>query len=190
MGLFGKKKLSADEIIAGIEALSDEELARVKWALGGADEEPTEQTAEEAPEAAEAETDGTESEDPTPTTEPEEPAAEPAAEESAEAPPAEPAAAEPGAETPAEDAPTEGEPAEEATEEPEKGAASDDIAQIRAEVAKLTETVAALAARLDADAENNETDEEEPFGLAAGANGHEAPVEDELEAARKKHWNF
>lgn len=180
MGLFGKKKLSVDEILEAIENLSEDEQSRLKFTLGGADEEP----AEEPTEAPAEETDGAESEDPTPA-DPAEAETEPAPAEEAEAPAAEPVEETPAEETLAEEAPT-----EPAAEEPENGAASDDIAQIRAEVAKLTETVAALAARLDADAENGKTDEGEAFGLGADSNGHEAPVEDELEAARKKHWNF
>lgn len=52
MKLFGKKKLSVDEILAGIEALSDEEKRRLEWTLGGGDE-PGEESPEEPPQAEE-----------------------------------------------------------------------------------------------------------------------------------------
>ena len=68
---------------------------------------------------------------------------------------------------------------------------ADDISELRAEMAEIKKTLKALAARLEADAENNAEEEPaEPFGVAAGVTGHEAPKESDLERAKKKYWNI
>ena len=182
MKLFGKKKLSLDEILAGIEALSDEDKERLRLELGGADEESTEESAE----APTEEPSGTEQAEETPAGE--EPPENP--EEEAPAEQTEPAASEQSEEDPH----TEGEesmpPPEELSEERAEKE-GDGLAALRAEMAELSKTVEALAARIGADAENNGgTDKGEAFGLAADTNGHEAPEEDDLDRAIRKHWNF
>ena len=176
--LFGKRKLSLDDILNGIDALSDEDKERLRWELGGSEQPPEETPAEQPAEA---------------------PTEEPATEETPANEPAEPAEEEPSAEEAEEPAPEENpteEPTEQPTEEPveevdKAEGEADELADIRAEMAEMKKTLEALAARLDADAENK-TEEEptEPFGVAAGATGNEAPKESDLERAKKKYWNI
>ena len=57
--LFGKRKLSLDDILKGIDALSDEDKERLRWELGSS-EQPSDEISTEQPAEAPAEEPATE----------------------------------------------------------------------------------------------------------------------------------
>ena len=185
MALF-KKKLTLDEILAGIDNLSDEEklkLGEQLKELYKADDEPEteenyeENGNEEVEENAEGEenvegeegkeTDGEtgqESEDGG--SEESEPEPEP----------------EPEAEPEAEEEISEGE------EHIEKE--MEEFSAIRADIAELKKVVAAIAARFDADSDNEEEGEDIAWGVGAKEAKADTPPESETEKCRRKYFNF
>ena len=184
MALF-KKKISLDDIVAALSELTPEEKEQIKAMLDGTtEEEATEEPVEE-----------------TETEEVEEVATEEPTEEA-------PTEDETATETaPVEDAPTEEAPEEEAVEEemvdeevPEtheetatevEEPKKDDTSELYAMIADLKKTVEALAARINADAENEgEKDETEEFGITPNNFGGNTPPESDLEKIKAKYWNL
>ena len=186
MSLF-KKKISLDDIVAAFSEMTPEEKEQLKAMLDGTtEEEATDETTEET-------TTETEEVEEVPTEEPTEeaPTEEETVEETA----------------PVDEAPTEEAPEEEAVEEemveeevpetPEETTPEvdepnkDDTSELYAMIADLKKTVEALAARINADAENEgEEDETEAFGITPNNFGGNTPPESDLDKIKAKYWNL
>lgn len=179
MALF-KKKLTLDEILAGIDNLSDEEKLKLGEQLKGlykADNEPeTEENGnEEVEESAEGEenAEGEEGEGTDGETGQE---SEDGGSEENEPEP------EPEAEPEAEEETSEGE------EHIEKE--MEEFSAIRADISELKKVVAAIAARFDADSDNEEEGENIAWGVGAKEAKADTPPESETEKCRRKYFNF
>lgn len=80
--------------------------------------------------------------------------------------------------------------AEKADEETEnESGAPDKIAELENKIKSLEGLVEGLTARISANAENKETDDDkQEFGIEMQANGKEQGEESDLEKAKKKYW--
>lgn len=179
MALF-KKKLTLDEILAGIDNLSDEEklkLGEQLKELYKADDEPeTEENYEEnGNEEVEESAEG---------------------EENAEGEEGKETDGETGQESEdggSEETEPEAEPeAEEETSEGEEHIEKEmeEFSAIRADIAELKKVVAAIAARFDADSDNEEDGEDIAWGVGAKEAKADTPPESETEKCRRKYFNF
>lgn len=193
MGLFGNKKMSAEELLKAFAELPEDEREAVKAMIVGEPEGEADAEAVAEPEAEE------------PADAPEGDAGEGAEEPSADAPAEEDglppleADAEP-AEDEADGTESEGAPEPElAVEQPPEAPAEEapaeeksavDLSIVLARMEKLEETIAALAQRIGAD-EDAAGEDEDPFGLAFGAEHKSASEEDDLERAKREAgFNF
>lgn len=187
MGLFGNKKKTPEDILAMIAELSEEDRASLVALLANETGDDDAPAAEDAP-AASAEA------------EEEAPAADDGADEDGE--PALEDAPEDAAETDPEPEPTpaaeaEGEAAEPSADEPVDAPAETpvDVTALFARMEKLEETIKALAQRIGAAEESaakkSAEEDEDPFGLAFGAEHKSEDVEDDLERAKREAgFNF
>lgn len=76
---------------------------------------------------------------------------------------------------------------EEKAIEKEEADKRDDVSALRSRIDSLEETVKSLMARLEADAENADDDKQE-FGIEMQAGGSEKEEESDLEKAKRKYW--
>lgn len=184
MALF-KKKMSLDEIVAALAELSPEEKEQIKAMLDGTSEE--EVTDEPIEETKTEEVEESPTEEPTEETHTEDETATETA--------------------PVDEVPTEEAPVEETVEEKmveeevsvtsEEAAAEveepnkDDASELYQMIADLKKTVEALAARINADAENEGQEEEaEEFGITPNNFGGNTPPESDLDKIKAKYWNL
>lgn len=176
MALF-KKKLTLDEILAGIDNLSDDEKLKfgeqMKELYKAEDEPETEESypEDEGEESAENE-EGAESE---------------GLEESEEGDDGDETAEEEDVDT-VESEPEAEEEASESEEHIEKE--TEELAAIRTDIAELKKVVASIAARFDADADNEEDGEDIAWGVGAKEAKVDTPTESETEKCRRKYFNF
>lgn len=187
MALFGKKKITLDEILSSLEGLTDEERASLKDKLEDLYKAEDEREIDkiEAEKASDSETEE----------EKEEGVSEESEEIGKDVDELEEEAAE-GGNPEAEEAieeKDEGEEPETETETEEKAETeehNDDISALYAMVADLKKTVEALAARFDADAKNEEEDPFEAFGSTPSNYGGEAKEASDVEKMKAKYWNL
>lgn len=190
MALFNKKKITLDEIVAALEEMTPEDKAALKAMLDDSpaeEEAPAEETTEEVTEIEETE-DAPVEEAPTEeieesTNDGEETPTPDDAEAQTEAP------VEAEEETPVEEAVTEevAEAEAEAEENTDKG----EISELYAKFDDLKKTVEALAARINADDENEgNEDESEAFGITPNNFGGDTHQESDVEKMKAKYWSF
>lgn len=172
MALFKAKAKTAEEIMALIKGLPEEEIAKLGDMLAADESADGEVDGNATPESAEAQADGAE---------------EQAQEQSADN----------GVDAQAEENGKEGtnaeaegtEPQTENGENAEENGAPDKMAELENKIKSLESLVEGLTARTSADAENKETDDgKQEFGLEMQANGAEQGEESDLEKAKKKYW--
>lgn len=189
MALFNKKKITLDEIVAALNEMTPEDKAALKAMLDDspADEEaPAEETTEEVTETEETEDAPVVEEAPTEeieesTNDGEETPTPDDVEAQTEAP------VEAEEETPVEEAVTEEVAEAEAEENTDKG----ELSELYAMLDDLKKTVEALAARINADDENEgNEDESEAFGITPNNFGGDTHQESDVEKMKAKYWSF
>lgn len=180
MALFNKKPQTADEIMALIKNLPDEELAKLGDMLTSDDEDgngkpDTMEQIEKAEENIEEKGEDSQSEKDRIDESVGEQEKLDNDEDSQDA----------------KDRVDEAEGEEKALDEEKEGegAPTDKVAQLESELKALKEVVEALNAKFSADAEND-AEEKQEFGIEMQANGSEAEEESDLEKAKKKYWAF
>jgi hypothetical protein len=187
MALFNKKKITLDEIVAALEEMTPEDKAALKAMLDDTpaeEEAPAEETTEEVTETEETEDAPVVEEAPTEeieesTNDGEETPTPDDVEAQTEAP------VEAEEEAPVEEAVTE--EVAETEENTDKG----EISELYAMLADLKKTVEALAARINADDENEgNEDESEAFGITPNNFGGDTHQESDVEKMKAKYWSF
>lgn len=181
MSLFSKK-LTLDDILKGIDSLSDDDKRALRAKIEDLDKAEDEREIDKIEEekATDPETEEDKGED----------VNEESEEIGKDVDEIEEEAAEDG--DPVAEA-AEEEKAEEETEEKETEDHHDDTAKLYEMVSDLKKTVEALAARMDADAENGKEEEEDPFsefGISPKDYGTEDEESSEVEKMKAKYWNM
>ena len=183
MALFKKKKSTLEELIETINSLSDEEKQSLKDMLDNPQEtteeesttETTEETTEEVEEATEEggeETEIVEEETTVEEEAPEETTEEIVEEEVDEEAPQE----------------TTEEVTEETPEETTEEAPTDNVRELYTMIEELKKVVEGLAARINAEDENENPFE--AFGISPQSFGQEAEETGEVEKMKSKYWNL
>lgn len=184
MALFKKKKTTLEELIESINSLSDEEKQSLKDMLDNPQEtteeetpiETTEETTEEVEEATEESGEETEIVEEETTVEEEAPIEETTEEVVEE---------EVDEEAPQE---TTEEVTEETPEETTEDAPTDNIRELYTMIEELKKVVEGLAARINAEDENENPFE--AFGISPQSFGQEAEEIGEVEKMKTKYWNL
>lgn len=191
MALFNKKKITLDEIVAALEEMTPEDKSALKAMLDDSpaeQEAPAEETTEEVTETEETEDAPVVEEAPTEeieesTNDGEESPAPDDVEAQTEAP------VEAEEETPVEEAVTE--EVAEAEAEAEENTDKSELSELYAMFDDLKKTVEALAARINADDENEgNEDESEAFGITPTNFGGDTHQESDVEKMKAKYWSF
>lgn len=185
MALFGKKKITLDEILSSLEDLTDEERVSLKDKLEDLYKAEDEREIDkiEAEKASDSETEEDKEEDVSEESEEIGKDVDELEEEAAEE-------GNPEAEEAIEEKDEGEEPEPETEEEAETEEHHDDTSALYAMVADLKKTVEALAARLDADAKNEEEDPFEAFGSTPSNYGGEVKEASDVEKMKAKYWNL